>query len=72
MKAFLSAAKEYCRDNILFIGVMLLALVTIYSLLDTEAAAAPLDYPEINQSYDFNVGISEDKFIHAYTVVKYE
>ena len=72
MKAFLNAAKEYCRDNILFIGVMLLALVTIYSLLDTEAAAAPLDYSEINQSYDFNVGISEDKFIHAYTVVEYE
>jgi hypothetical protein len=72
MKAFLNAAQEYCRDNMLFIGVMLLALITLYSFLDTEAAAAPLDYPEINQSYDFNVGISEEKFIHAYTVVKYE
>ena len=72
MKAFLNAAQEYCRDNMLFIGVMLLALITLYSFLDTEAAAAPLDYSEINQSYDFNVGISEEKFIHAYTVVKYE
>ena len=72
MKAFLNAAQEYCRDNMLFIGVTLLALITLYSFLDTEAAAAPLDYPEINQSYDFNVGISEEKFIHAYTVVKYE
>ena len=71
MKAFLNAAQEYCRDNILFIGVMLLALITIYSLLGREAEAAPVDHPEVNQSYDFNVGISENKFIHAYTVVEY-
>ena len=72
MKAFIDAATDYCRENILFIGAMLLALITIYSFLDTEAEAAPIDHSEINQSYDFNVGISEDKFIHAYTVVKYE
>lgn len=77
MKLFLNTANNFCRENILYIGVMLLALVAIYTFLGTQAEASSghkvliEPFEAENQSYDFDIGISEDKFVHAYTVVEY-
>ena len=76
MQAILNTAINYCRENILFIGVTLFVLITLYFFVSEKAEAAqsnsvPVPFEAEDQSYDFEIGISEDKFIHAYTIVEY-